>query len=184
MISTKEKPTLDGYLEIIEIILINLISIIMLVVCLELCVVLVLISNSKSNVEISEKSVDELPQNYTSTEDTSSTNTWNISATEKDNVRATLSDDGLLTIFGTGNMKDWNTDSTTEWHGMSDKVTTVVIETGVTNTGKCVFFDCYNLTSIKFNGTIAQWQAITKHSYWNDGIPATEVVCKDGTVEL
>ena len=137
-----------------KIILINVISMIMLAICLVLCVGLIIISNSKSNVQISEKSVDELPQNYTSAEEKSTTNTWYISATENDNVIATLSDDGILTISGTGNMKNWNSSATTDWYEMKDKVKTVIIENGVSNIGRYVFCECSNLTSIEIPSSV------------------------------
>ena len=46
------------------------------------------------------------------------------------------------------------------------------------------FYNCTGLTSIKFNGTIEQWKAISKGYYWKDGVPATQVICKDGTVSI
>ena len=46
------------------------------------------------------------------------------------------------------------------------------------------FGQCTALTSITFNGTIAQWNAITKESKWNYLVPATHVHCSDGDVEL
>jgi hypothetical protein len=49
---------------------------------------------------------------------------------------------------------------------------------------KSAFIRCRGLTSISFGGTIAEWNSITKRSYWNSYVPATEVVCSDGTVAL
>ena len=46
------------------------------------------------------------------------------------------------------------------------------------------FHQCSNLTSINYMGTIEQWNAISKGKEWNNYVPATEVVCTDGTVTL
>ena len=46
------------------------------------------------------------------------------------------------------------------------------------------FYGCSNLKNIRFEGNIEQWDAVNCYYRWNDGIPAIEVVCSDGTVEL
>jgi len=46
------------------------------------------------------------------------------------------------------------------------------------------FYGCKRLTSINFDGTTTEWDAITKSSYWNSSVPVTEVVCSDGKVSL
>lgn len=63
-------------------------------------------------------------------------------------------------------------------------LTNVTIGNSVTEIGDYAFSSCTGLTSIKYNGTIAQWNAITKGNYWNSEVPATEVVCTDGTVSI
>ena len=60
----------------------------------------------------------------------------------------------------------------------------VTIGNSVTEIGDYAFSSCTGLTSIKYNGTIAQWNAITKGNYWNSEVPATEVVCTDGTTSI
>lgn len=50
--------------------------------------------------------------------------------------------------------------------------------------GTNAFLRCANLKDITFEGTIAQWNAITKGYNWNKNVPATHVQCTDGTVEL
>jgi hypothetical protein len=54
----------------------------------------------------------------------------------------------------------------------------------VTSIGMCAFSDCTDLTSITFEGTVAQWNSITKGNNLFFKIPATEVICSDGTVSL
>lgn len=46
------------------------------------------------------------------------------------------------------------------------------------------FHSCDQLTNIVFNGTVAQWDAITKDSTWDSGILATYVQCSDGIVNI
>lgn len=46
------------------------------------------------------------------------------------------------------------------------------------------FRDCTGLTSITFNGTMEQWTAVSKGTNWKTNVPATEVVCTDGTISI
>lgn len=54
----------------------------------------------------------------------------------------------------------------------------------VTSIGDAAFYGCSSPTEIKFNGTVAQWNAISNGLYWNNGVPATKVICSDGEVAL
>ena len=65
-----------------------------------------------------------------------------------------------------------------------DSLTSVVIGDSVTTIGDCAFSNCSNLTSITFNGTVEEWNTISKGTNWKYNVPATEVVCKDGSVVL
>ena len=51
-----------------------------------------------------------------------------------------------------------------------------------------IFADCSNLTDISFDGTMEEWNSFAKNVFggnpWNTGVPATQVVCSDGVVEL
>ena len=67
--------------------------------------------------------------------------------------------------------------------GCNDLIS-AVIGNGVTRIWDSAFHNCTRLTSITFNGTIYQWNAITKGSYWNNNIPATYVQCSNGRVTL
>ena len=64
-----------------------------------------------------------------------------------------------------------------------ESLKSVEIGSGVTSIGFQAFYYC-PLTSIVFNGTMAQWNAIIKGSYWNTSNKVTEVICSDGTVAL
>ena len=64
-------------------------------------------------------------------------------------------------------------------------LTSITIPDSVTSIDWYAFNGCTSLTNIKFNGTIAQWNAISKSGNWKAGVPsACKVVCTDGTVSI
>ncbi len=63
-------------------------------------------------------------------------------------------------------------------------LTSVTIGNGVTSIDNYAFFKCTGLTDIKFNGTITQWNAVSKGINWEFHVPAKEVICKDGTISI
>lgn len=63
-------------------------------------------------------------------------------------------------------------------------LTSVTIPNSVTNIGNVAFYNCKGLTSILYTGKMEQWNAITKGTDWNSGVPATVVHCKDGDIQL
>lgn len=69
-----------------------------------------------------------------------------------------------------------------------NNLTSVTIPASVTKIGDSVFSGCHYLTTINFQGTMAQWNAISFGNNWDGGyyhkIPATEIICSDGTVAL
>ena len=58
----------------------------------------------------------------------------------------------------------------------------VIIPDSVTSIGSLAFTYCGGLTSVTFEGTVAEWNAIEKGSGWKYNCPFTKVVCSDGTV--
>lgn len=69
-----------------------------------------------------------------------------------DNLTWTLDTDGLLTIFGTGAMDYYPPTGPARkdppWGSLFDRITSVVIEAGVTSVGGYAFSACTNLTSV------------------------------------
>ena len=63
-------------------------------------------------------------------------------------------------------------------------LTSVTIPDSVTRIGYAAFYNCTSLTKIMFEGTIAQWNNITKGTYCFRWVPATYVQCSDGQVAL
>ena len=61
-------------------------------------------------------------------------------------------------------------------------LTSVTIGNGVTSIGFYAFYCCSGLKSINFNGTKAQWNAISKVRYWNENTGSYTVYCTDGTI--
>ena len=58
----------------------------------------------------------------------------------------------------------------------------IEIPYSVTSIGSYAFYGCINLTSIKYDGTTEQWQAIQFGENWNEGTGEYVVHCTDGTV--
>ena len=60
----------------------------------------------------------------------------------------------------------------------------IAIPGGVTSIGERTFWGCNALTDITFQGTMAQWDAMSKDSGWEQGILTTVVHCIDGDVPM
>ena len=60
----------------------------------------------------------------------------------------------------------------------------IEIPSSVTSIGDYAFDACTKLRSIKFKGTMEQWDAISKGFLWDFQILATKVICTDGEVSI
>ncbi|MBP5610758.1 MAG: leucine-rich repeat domain-containing protein, partial [Clostridia bacterium] len=61
-------------------------------------------------------------------------------------------------------------------------LTSVTIGNGVTSIGERAFYGCSGLTSINYQGTKAEWNAISKGSNWNGYTGNYTIHCTDGTI--
>lgn len=68
--------------------------------------------------------------------------------------------------------------------GYCNDLTSVTIPNSVIKISEGAFCGCKNLSSITFEGSVAQWNNISKGDYWNSNVPATKVVCSGGEVSL
>lgn len=63
-------------------------------------------------------------------------------------------------------------------------LTSIVIPSSVKNIKYWAFYHCDNLGWIKYEGTVAQWNAVKKSSTWAEEIPTGRVTCSNGTVYI
>lgn len=63
-----------------------------------------------------------------------------------------------------------------------ESLTSINLPESVTSIGKLAFYHCISITSITFNGTMSQWNAITKTEDWNTDCSEIKVTCTDGTI--
>ncbi len=63
-----------------------------------------------------------------------------------------------------------------------EKLKSITIGTGVKRIDEYAFRGCKELTSISFDGTVAEWQAITLEFNWDSDSGAYTITCTDGTI--
>lgn len=64
----------------------------------------------------------------------------------------------------------------------NDAITAVTIPESVTEIEEVALYRCGSLTRISFNGTMAQWNAITKSLHWDNYTDNYTVYCTDGEI--
>ncbi len=60
-----------------------------------------------------------------------------------------------------------------------DALTSLTITSSVSKISGSVFYGC-NLFTLQYTGTVADWNAIVKDTYWNNNAPRFTVECTDG----
>ena len=68
--------------------------------------------------------------------------------------------------------------------GDCSSLISVTIPNSINSIGKWAFDNCESLTEIKFEGTVEEWEMISKGFSWNSGVPATKVICTNGEVAI
>lgn len=66
----------------------------------------------------------------------------------------------------------------------STSILTATIDNNCRFIDSGAFYGCESLTSVTFNGTVAEWIAIEKGNDWSSYIPATFVQCFDGMANI
>ncbi len=61
---------------------------------------------------------------------------------------------GTLTISGTGKMTSYSNAHYQPWYNFSEKITSVVVQKGVTSIGESAFRECYGLTNVNLPDTL------------------------------
>jgi hypothetical protein len=62
-------------------------------------------------------------------------------------------------------------------------ITTITLPSTINMLERCCL-DCSSLNTIKYNGTVEQWNAISKEEFWYVGSSVQSVLCLDGIVSL
>ncbi|MCD8314558.1 MAG: leucine-rich repeat protein, partial [Firmicutes bacterium] len=91
-----------------------------------------------------------------------------------DNLSWTL-ENGTLTISGTGDMYNYEW-GTSPWFYISNKITSIVIEDGITSIGEYAFCNCVNLTSV----TISAYVTSIGGGVFANCTSLTEIVVDEG----
>ena len=64
------------------------------------------------------------------------------------------------------------------------KLSRIFIPDTIKSIGKRTFYGCKSLKYIDYTGTKAQWNAISKGSFWNNSVTNCKVYCVDGTMTM
>ena len=110
-------------------------------------------------------------------------------------VKGSISNDTLTAIRDAINKKNFGIEiDLSEATGLTSigtnafnnctRLTSITIPDSVTSISSDAFYNCSGLESITFGGTVVQWNAISKGNGWKYNVPATKVVCSDGSVKL
>ncbi len=76
------------------------------------------------------------------------------------------------------------TEISEDMFGGCDSLETITIPESVNKIGAYAFEGCEKLLSINYKGTISKWKSMSKGNGWNDEVPATIVICSDGSFNI
>lgn len=65
-----------------------------------------------------------------------------------------------------------------------DNITAIYLPASITSIGNTSLWNCDNLKLISFEGTLEDWNNISKSTYWDYGLTGHKVVCIDGILEF
>ena len=72
------------------------------------------------------------------------------------NLTWAVDENGTLTVSGTGDMADYTYKANAPWYGYREKITSVVVESGVTSIGNYAFYQCTAITDVQLPDGLTQ----------------------------
>ena len=63
-------------------------------------------------------------------------------------------------------------------------LTHVVLSKNIDQIPLSAFLECESLSEVNYNGTVEQWNSLSKGLYWIDDSAVTKIICSDGTVTV
>lgn len=73
-----------------------------------------------------------------------------------ENASFTISDDGTFVVNGYGDMNDYTGAGNSPWYSVRTKITSVMINEGITSIGSYSFISCSNLTTVKIPNSVTR----------------------------
>ena len=80
------------------------------------------------------------------------------------NLTWVVDENGTLTVSGTGDMADYTYKANAPWYGYRERITSVVVESGVASIGNYAFYKCNAITDVYYSGTREEWKSISDSS--------------------
>ncbi|MGN0812419.1 MAG: leucine-rich repeat domain-containing protein [Candidatus Coproplasma sp.] len=62
-------------------------------------------------------------------------------------------------------------------------IESVTLDKDIDSIGSNVFVDCDNLNTVNYNGTVEQWNSISKGTNWHGSLSGLTVICTDGKLD-
>ena len=68
--------------------------------------------------------------------------------------------------------------------GECSSLTALTLPSSLSKLGHGAFGGCTALSTLQFSATKSAWEGVEKVGNWKEGVPATQIVCEDGSVAL